>query len=93
MPGTASAGSRQTVYGGNPKLRSALEERHVGYVLTVAGSHEVTTDAGKFRADALAAKVPKRARQKLPGAGAKGAPLLRLGRHRPGRIPSRPRCP
>jgi SRSO17 transposase len=43
------------VYGGNPKLRSALEERHVGYVLTVAGSHEVTTDAGKFRADALAA--------------------------------------
>jgi SRSO17 transposase len=78
------------VYGGNPKLRSALEERQVGYVLTVACSHEVTTDAGKFRADALAAKVPKRARQKRPaGAGAKGAPLLRLGRHRPGRIPSR----
>ena len=61
------------VYGGNPKLRSALEERQVGYVLTAACSHEVITDAGKFRADALAAKVPKRAWQKLSaGAGAKG---------------------
>ena len=61
------------VYGGNPKLRSALEERQVGYVLAVACSHEVTTGAGKFRADALAMKVPKRAWQKLSaGAGAKG---------------------
>ncbi|MFF4140849.1 IS701 family transposase [Streptomyces sp. NPDC001698] len=61
------------VYGGNPKLRSVLEERQVGYVLAVACSHEVTTGAGKFRADALAAKVPKRAWQKLSaGAGAKG---------------------
>ncbi|MCP3770718.1 MULTISPECIES: IS701 family transposase [unclassified Streptomyces] len=61
------------VYGGNPKLRAALEERQVGYVLAVACSHEVTSDAGKFRADALAAKVPKRAWQKLSaGAGAKG---------------------
>lgn len=61
------------VYGGNPKLRTALEERQVGYVLAVACSHEVTTGAGKFRADALAAKVPKRAWQKLSaGAGVKG---------------------
>ncbi len=61
------------VYGGNPKLRSALEQRQVGYVLAVASSHEAATDAGKFRADALAAKVPKRAWQKLSaGAGAKG---------------------
>ncbi|GHD76350.1 hypothetical protein GCM10010317_092730 [Streptomyces mirabilis] len=61
------------VYGGNPKLCSALEERQVGYVLAVACSHEATTGAGKFRADALAAKVPKRAWQKLSaGAGAKG---------------------
>jgi SRSO17 transposase len=59
-------------YGGNPKLRSALQERGVGYVLAVACSAEVTTDAGKFRADALAAKVPKRAWQKLSaGTGAK----------------------
>jgi SRSO17 transposase len=61
------------VYGGNPKLRAALEERGTGYVLAVACSHEVTTRAGKFRADALAKKVPKRAWQKLSaGAGAKG---------------------
>lgn len=61
------------VYGGNPKLRSALEERGAGYVLAVACSAEVTTGAGKFRADALAAKVPRRAWQKLSaGAGAKG---------------------
>ncbi len=61
------------VYGGNPKLRSALEERQVGYVLAVACSHEATIGAGEVRADALAAKVPKRAWQKLSaGAGAKG---------------------
>lgn len=61
------------VYGGNPTLRSALQERGIGYVLAVACSHEVTSGAGKFRADALAAKVPKRAWQKLSaGSGAKG---------------------
>ena len=44
-----------------------------GYVLAVAHSHEVTTEAGKFRADILAKKVPKRSWQKLSaGAGAKG---------------------
>ncbi len=61
------------VYGGNPRLRALLEERGVSYVLAVACSAEVTTGAGKFRADALAAKVPKRAWQKLSaGGGAKG---------------------
>ncbi|SCF98627.1 SRSO17 transposase [Streptomyces sp. Ncost-T10-10d] len=61
------------VYGGNPKLRTALEERGIGYVLAVACSAEVTTGAGRFRADTLAAKVPKRAWQKLSaGRGAKG---------------------
>ncbi|MGC4951534.1 IS701 family transposase, partial [Streptomyces sp. DT224] len=61
------------VYGGNPRLRTALEERGVGFVLAVASSADVITSAGKFRADALAAKVPKRAWQKLSaGAGAKG---------------------
>lgn len=61
------------VYGGNPKLRAALEERGTGYVLAVACPAEVTTPAGKFRADTLAKKLPKRARQKLSaGAGAKG---------------------
>jgi SRSO17 transposase len=61
------------VYGGNPKLRSALEERGASYVLAVARTHEVPTRAGKFRADTLAKKLPKRAWQKLSaGAGAKG---------------------
>ncbi|WP_406471508.1 IS701 family transposase [Streptomyces hirsutus] len=61
------------VYGGNPKLRAALEERQVGYVLAVACSAEVTTGAGKFRADVLAVKVPKWAWLKLSaGAGGKG---------------------
>lgn len=61
------------VYGGNPKLRTALEERGTGYVLAVACSHEVTTGAGRLRADTLTKKVPKRAWQKLSaGAGAKG---------------------
>ncbi|MEU2657240.1 IS701 family transposase [Streptomyces sp. NPDC007325] len=61
------------VYGGNPKLRAALEERGVGHVLAVACSAKVTTRAGKFRADVLSAKVPKRAWQKLSaGRGAKG---------------------
>lgn len=61
------------VYGGNPKLRTTLEARGTSYVLAVACSHEVTTGAGKFRADTLATKVPKRAWQKLSvGTGAKG---------------------
>ncbi|MER7694524.1 IS701 family transposase [Streptomyces sp. NPDC097610] len=59
------------VYGGN--LRAALEDRATGYVLAVARTHEVTTGAGKFRADTLAKRLPKRAWQKLSaGAGAKG---------------------
>ncbi|GAA3367339.1 IS701 family transposase [Streptomyces sannanensis] len=61
------------VYGGNPKLRTVLEERGTGYVLAVACSYEAATGAGKFRADTLAKKVPKRAWQKLSaGTGAKG---------------------
>ncbi len=61
------------VYGGNPKLRTVLEERGTGYVLAVARTHEVTTHAGKFRADVLAKRLPKRAWQKLSaGTGAKG---------------------
>ncbi|MGW3746724.1 IS701 family transposase [Streptomyces sp. NPDC005146] len=61
------------VYGGNPHLRTALEGRQVGYVLAVACDHQITTRAGRFRADALVKKLPKRAWQKLSaGAGAKG---------------------
>ncbi|MYT11491.1 SRSO17 transposase [Streptomyces sp. SceaMP-e96] len=61
------------VYGGNPKLRTALAERGIGYVLAVACSAEVPTPAGKFRADHLVKRLPKRAWQKLStGHGAKG---------------------
>jgi hypothetical protein len=42
-----------------------LEEPGIGYVLAVARSREVTTVAGKFRANTLAKKAPERARQKL----------------------------
>ncbi|MEU3349968.1 IS701 family transposase [Streptomyces sp. NPDC006700] len=61
------------VYGGNPTLRTALAERGIGYVLAVACSAEVPTQAGKFRADRLVKRLPKRAWQKLSaGRGAKG---------------------
>jgi len=61
------------VYGGNPTLRTVLEQREAGYVLAVACDHQIATKAGKLRADALAKKVPKQAWQKLSaGTGAKG---------------------
>ncbi len=79
-------------YGSNPKLRAALEAQGVGHVLAVACSAEVTTGAGKLRADVLARKLPKRAwQQSVRRRRREGPPLLPLGRHRPGR--GRPRPP
>jgi SRSO17 transposase len=61
------------VYGADPGLRDELERRGVGYVLAVACSHPVTTAAGKLRADAIAASLPRCAWQRLSaGAGSKG---------------------
>jgi SRSO17 transposase len=61
------------VYGGDPKLRNALETRGTGYVFAVACDHRLTTATGRVRADALAAALPKRAWQPLSaGDGAKG---------------------
>ena len=61
------------VYGADPELRAALENRRVGYVLAIAGNRRLPTAAGPIRADALAAAVPRRAWQRLSaGAGAKG---------------------
>jgi SRSO17 transposase len=61
------------VYGADLGLRSSLHERQLGYVLAVACSHQVTTAAGPARVDALAARLPRRAWQRLPaGDGAKG---------------------
>ena len=61
------------VYGADPGLRAGLENRRVSYVLAVAKSHPVSTAAGALRADALAARLPPRAWQRLSaGDGAKG---------------------
>lgn len=61
------------VYGNDPGLRTELETRGVGYVLAVACAAQITTATGVWRADALAAMLPKRAWQRLSaGAGAKG---------------------
>jgi SRSO17 transposase len=61
------------VYGGDPTLRQSLEDRGIGYVLAVACSHPVHTQAGKLRADALTARLPRRAWQRLSaGDGSKG---------------------
>ena len=60
-------------YGDNGPLRAYLEERGIAYVLAVACAHVLATPAGRHRADALAARLPKRAWQRLScGDGAKG---------------------
>jgi SRSO17 transposase len=62
------------VYGDNGPLRGWLEEQGISYVLAVACRHMVPAGAGQsLRADRLAARLPKRAWQRLPaGQGAKG---------------------
>jgi SRSO17 transposase len=62
------------VYGGNGPLRTWLEHQHIAYVLAVACDHRVLAGAGHtVRADQLAARLPRRARQRLSaGRGAKG---------------------
>src|SRR5206468_113713 len=52
------------VYGADPGLRADLERRRVGYVLAVAGSHQVSTAAGPCQARAIAARLPRRAWQR-----------------------------
>jgi SRSO17 transposase len=61
------------VYGADPALRAELERRRIGYVLAVAKDHPVITAAGKLRADALTARLPRASWQRLSaGPGAKG---------------------
>jgi SRSO17 transposase len=61
------------VYGGDSKLRSALRERAIGYVLAVACHHQVTTLAGNNPARAPARRLPALAWNRLSaGTGAKG---------------------
>jgi hypothetical protein len=60
------------VDGGNSKLRGDLEMRGTGYPSRWPARTK-SPPAGRFRADTLAKKVPRRAWQKLSaGAGAKG---------------------
>jgi hypothetical protein len=49
------------VYGADSKLRIALQERRIGYVLAVACDHQITTPSGKHPAKALAGRLPSRA--------------------------------
>lgn len=61
------------VYGNDPGLRTELESRGMGYVLAVGCAAPITTTTGLWRADTLAAMLPRRAWQRLSaGAGAKG---------------------
>jgi hypothetical protein len=61
------------VYGANPKLRTALEARGIGYVLVVACDDHVPFGGGIQRADSLLKQVPARAWQQVScGKGAKG---------------------
>lgn len=61
------------VYGADPRLRGELQDRGVGYVLAVACSHQVSTSAGKRRADELAASLPRHTWQRVSaGPGSKG---------------------
>jgi SRSO17 transposase len=63
-------------YGDNGPLRSYLESCGIAYVMAVACAHVLVTAAGRHRADALAAKLPKRAWQRMScGDGAKGERL------------------
>nr|WP_188192354.1 IS701 family transposase [Nonomuraea sp. SYSU D8015] len=60
-------------YGDNGPLRRSLEDHQISYVLAVSRSHQITTGAGKVRADVMAGKVPKTGWQRLScGQGAKG---------------------
>jgi hypothetical protein len=60
--------------GDNWPLRTWLEQEEIAYVLAVACDHRVPAGAGRtIRADQLAARLPKKAWQRLSaGKGAKG---------------------
>jgi len=61
------------VYGGDPHLRAGLEHHRIGYVLSVARTHRVTTGARRCQASLIAARLPRSAWQRYSaGPGAKG---------------------
>lgn len=49
------------VYGSCPDLRTALQERQIGYVLAIGCNRKVDTVSGRCRVDELVAALPRRA--------------------------------
>jgi SRSO17 transposase len=64
------------VYGGNPGLRTRLEEHGIPYVMATACSDIVAMAAGGMRADEAAALVPKQGWQRLSCADGSKGPRL-----------------
>jgi hypothetical protein len=64
------------VYGGNPGLRSWLEERGIPYVMAVACGDSIPMAAGGMRADEAAGLVPKDGWQRLSCADGSKGPRL-----------------
>jgi hypothetical protein len=62
--------------GGNPKLRTWLEEQGIPYVMAVSCDAVIPTAAGKKRADDLAALVPDQGWQRLSCADGSKGPRL-----------------
>ncbi len=63
-------------YGGNPKLRTWLQEQGIPYVLAVSCDARIATAAGTKRADGLAALVPGGAWHRLSCADGSKGPRL-----------------
>ena len=63
-------------YGGNPKLRTWLQEQGIPYVMAVSCGATIPAAAGRKRADALAALVPERGWQRLSCADGSKGPRL-----------------
>ena len=64
------------VYGADPRLRAAVRDHGLGYVLAVSTNRRVPTHAGPIRVDALPALIPAHAWQRhSAGAGAHGPRL------------------
>ncbi|MDQ2737236.1 MAG: IS701 family transposase, partial [Actinomycetota bacterium] len=71
MPARFVAGDE--VYGNDSKLRTALRQRSVGFVLAVACDHRLPTAGGRVPAARLAVGLSRRSWQRpFAGAGVKG---------------------
>jgi SRSO17 transposase len=76
------------VYGASPDLRTALQDRRIGYVLAIGCNRKVGTAHGRRRVDELAAALPRPAWQRLSaGDSAKGPRWYSWGGSRPPTLP------